>query len=136
VADARPGRKLRMHRSVFLALLGLVLIIGAAKLCVPWAEGRRQQEELRELRRQKAELKTEQKQLTHYKRLLASDQGLESAARREGYVRQGDRRIIFVPEKKPGSGTGSRESGKAVERESVERGAEQHDSNGPATDER
>jgi cell division protein FtsB len=124
VADARPGRKLRMHRSVFLALLGLVLIIGAAKLCVPWAEGRRQQEELRELRRQKAELKTEQKQLTHYKRLLASDQGLESAARREGYVRQGDRRIIFVPDKKAKDGesaeggqVGEREPGPAVEDE-------------------
>lgn len=99
MGDARPGRKLRMHRSVFLALLGLVLIIGAAKFCVPWAEARQQQEELKQLRREKAELVAEQKQLARYKRLLASDQGLESAARREGYVRQGDRRIIFVPEK-------------------------------------
>jgi cell division protein FtsB len=117
VADARAGRKLRMHRSVFLALLGLVLIAGAVKFCVPWAAARRQQEELNELRREKAQLETEAKQLTRYKRQLASDQGLESAARREGYVRQGDRRIIFVPEKK----RGDQDSGKTVERESVER---------------
>jgi cell division protein FtsB len=115
VADARPGRKLRMHRSVFLALLGLVLIMGAVKFCVPWAEARRQQEELKELRREKADLVAEQKQLTRYKRQLASDQGLESAARREGYVRPGDRRIIFVPKKKRGSGTEDRGSGTDAE---------------------
>ncbi len=117
-----------MHRSVFLALLGLVLIVGAAKFCVPWSNARRQQEELNQLRREKAQLETEQKQLTRYKRLLASDQGLESAARREGYVRQGDRRIIFVPEKeKPKSGVGNGRSGQTTdEPASAEAPADQH----------
>ncbi len=122
-----------MHRSVFLALLGLVLIMGAAKFCVPWSNARQQREELNQLQREKAQLEAEQKQLTRYKRLLASDQGLESAARREGYVRQGDRRIIFVPEKeKAKSGVGGPKSGVENRESGVGKGQNDSTANGHA----
>ncbi len=95
-------RKLRIHLPVFLALVGVALLIAIVKLWGPTATARRQQEDLARLRSEKASLNDEHKQLEDYKRKLASDEGQESAVRRSGYVREGDRRLVFVKEKEKG----------------------------------
>jgi cell division protein FtsB len=92
-------RKLRIHLPVFLALIGAAFLLAIIKLWGPMAVARHQQEGLARLRAEKASLKDENKQLEEYKRKLASDEGKEAAARRDGYVREGDRRLVFVKEK-------------------------------------
>ena len=101
----QPGgrrRKLRIHLPVFVALVAVALLLAAINLWHPMAVARRQQENLARLRAERASLNDEHKQLENYKRKLASDEGQEAAARRDGYVREGDRRLVFVKEKEKG----------------------------------
>lgn len=87
----------RVGRRLLVALVGLVLLVGLVKLYGPLAAARRKQEELTRLGLEKATLAAEQERLQSYKRHLASEAGLEGAARREGYVRDGERRLVFIP---------------------------------------
>jgi len=104
VTTVTSKRKLRVHLPVFLALVAVALLLAAINLWGPMATARRQQEELVRLRAEKVGQQEEGRQLRGYKRKLASDEGQESAARRSGYVREGDRRLVFVKEKAKGRG--------------------------------
>ena len=95
----RRRRGLRIGPRPFWFAVLAVLLVGLVKLYGPLATSRAQQNELARLRLQKASLLAEQQRLQAYKRHLASDAGLERAARREGYVRDGERRLVFVREK-------------------------------------
>jgi hypothetical protein len=98
--DGRDGRR-RRHRRLsvpgFLLLLGLVLVAGMVKLAGPFSAVRREEQNLARLRVEQREQAAEQARLLEYKNHLATDAGMEAAARREGYVRAGERRIVFVP---------------------------------------
>jgi hypothetical protein len=97
-------RRLILHPPVFLLLVGLVLVVAAVKLWGPMCRARQQQEVLARLRTDRATQQEEQRQLQQYKRGQASDAGQESAARRDGYIRDGDRRLVFVKEKQKKEG--------------------------------
>jgi hypothetical protein len=92
-------RRLIVPSRVFLLLVGIALVIAALRLWGPAATARRQQQDLDRLRVDKAALQNENAQLQEYQRKQASEGGRESAARREGYVREGERRLVFVKEK-------------------------------------
>ncbi len=95
----RRGRRLRVHLPVFLLLLGVILLVAAIRLWHPFSTARHRQEELARLRAQKAELEARRRELTEYQNNLASDRGQEAVARQEGYVKPGERRLVFVREK-------------------------------------
>jgi hypothetical protein len=97
----RRRRAPRVHRQVFALLVGLVVLLGLIRVLGPLAMARREQEELTRLNLERATLIAEQKRLESYKRQLASEAGLEAAARREGYLREGERRLVFIPQVKP-----------------------------------
>jgi len=96
----RRGR--RISFSAFYLLASLVLLGAVVKLSQPLGTIRRQQEQLSRLRLEKARLVAERVRLEGYQHGLATERGLERAARREGYIRPGDRRLVFVPEKQSG----------------------------------
>jgi len=91
-------RALRLNRSVFFSLLGVVLLLGLLKLSTPFATLRRQQRQLACLRLERAALLQEQNRLQQHQRHLATEAGQEQAARQKGYLRAGERRIVFVRE--------------------------------------
>jgi cell division protein FtsB len=93
---------LRVHSSVFLIVVAGVFCLAAIRLWGPIATGRRQQRELVKLRAEKATLQAEHRRLEESRRNLASEEGLEAAARARGYVKEGDRLLKFVPEKEEG----------------------------------
>ncbi len=93
----RGGRRFLKWR-VFLALAGLVIIVGFLKLAGPLATIRTQADRLAQLDMQKASLFAERAELEEQKRHLATEDGQEAAARRQGYLRPGERRLIFVRE--------------------------------------
>lgn len=98
--DGRDGRRRRRRRlSVpgFLLLLALVLVAGMVKLAGPFSAVRREERNLAGLRLEQREQAAEHGRLLEHKNHLATDAGMEAAARREGYVRPGERRIVFVP---------------------------------------
>lgn len=98
--DGRNGRRRRRRRlsvSGFLLLLGLVLVAGMVKLAGPFSAVRQGEQNLAGLRYEQRALAEEQARLLEHKNYLATDEGMEAAARREGYVRPGERRIVFVP---------------------------------------
>jgi hypothetical protein len=92
-----------VDQRTFLIAVGAVVLLGAFKLYGPVATSRRQQHELTRLRIEQAALTTEQGRLKAYKQKLASDAGFEAAARRLGYVREGERRLVFVPQQEKAS---------------------------------
>lgn len=95
--DGRSGaRALRVNRTAVLLAIAAVLVVGGAKLAQPLGAARRQQDDLALLRREKANLEAEKSRLVHYQLELATDRGLERAARREGYLRKGERRLVFT----------------------------------------
>jgi len=96
-------RGLRVNRTAFLLAVGVVLAVGGVKLAQPLSVARRQQDELARLRRDKANEQAQQARLERYQRELATDRGLERAARREGYLRTGERRLVFTREAAPPS---------------------------------
>lgn len=91
-----------MSFRAFYVLVSLVLVAAAVKLSQPVGAIRRQQEQLSRLHLEKARLVAEKARLEGYQHELATDRGVERAARREGYIRPGDRRLVFVPEKQSG----------------------------------
>lgn len=96
-----------MNRNVFFALLAAVLALGIAKVSGPLAAVGRQQEELSKLRERKQALAAERGLLEAEKGRLATEKGQEWAARRRGYVRAGERRLVFsVAEGSAGDGVG------------------------------
>jgi cell division protein FtsB len=95
-------RRLRVHSSVFLIVVAGVFCLAAIRLWGPIATGRRQQRELVKLRAEKATLQAEHRRLEESRRNLASEEGLEAAARARGYVKEGDRLLKFVPGKGKG----------------------------------
>ena len=89
-------RKGLSHR-LFLLLVVLTLAIGAVKVAGPLAAIRRQGEELSQLSSEKAEVQARHELLLREQRWIASDPGMEMIARRSGYLRARERRIVFVP---------------------------------------
>ena len=93
----RRGRR-RLRGSVFFCLILMVLAIGLAKLYGPLGTIRGQSDTMAQLEMKKAALAFEQGKLTEYKQYAATEEGREAAARRLGYVRPGERRIVFSRE--------------------------------------
>lgn len=94
----RRGRK-RLRGNVFFCLVLLVLTLGLAKLFGPLGTIRTQTDTMAQLEMKKAALVFEQTELEGYKEYAATEDGREAAARRLGYVRSGERRIVFSREK-------------------------------------
>jgi hypothetical protein len=102
LVQSHRGRKLRIHRHIVLAVVGVAFVVCLAKLWQPMRVARQQSQVLVHLRREKAALAEDHAQLQEYKDKLASDEGVEAAARRNGYLKAGDRRIVFVEGKDKG----------------------------------
>ncbi len=98
-SSRRRGRGRRIRAKVFAGLCALVVALGLAKLYGPLATIRKQSDRLAELGVKKAELFSEQTELERYKRQAATEAGQETAARRQGYLRPGERRIVFFRER-------------------------------------
>jgi cell division protein FtsB len=94
----RGRRPLRLNRAVFLALAAAILTIGLANLSGPLTTRRSQERDLEGLRQRRQALLEQRELLEAEKRHLATENGQEWAARRRGYVRQGERRLVFSPE--------------------------------------
>ena len=94
----RGRRALRLNRAVFLALAAAVLTIGLASLSGPLSTLRSQEQDLAGLRQRRQALLEQRDLLEAERRRLATESGQEWAARRRGYVRQGERRLLFSPE--------------------------------------
>ena len=84
---------------MFFCLIALVLAVGLAKLFGPLGTIRAQSDRTAQLEMNKAALVFEQGDLEGYKQQAATEGGREAAARRLGYVRPGERRIVFSREK-------------------------------------
>jgi hypothetical protein len=84
-----------VKRTVFLAVAGAILMCGFVQLSGPLATMRRQADRLAQLRMTKTALEAEQGRLTQRKEFLATERGQEIAARRQGYLRPGERRLVF-----------------------------------------
>jgi len=87
---------------VFIGLVVLVLMLGLAKLLAQLSTIRAQSDRMAHLGMKKATLVFEQGELELYKEQAATEAGQEAAARRLGYVRPGERRIVFSREKAGG----------------------------------
>ena len=94
---SRSKRGLRVEYRIFKAFVGLALVFGIVKLWGPLATNHRQQVELTKLRIEKASLLKEQERLSDYQHSLASDSGFEAAARKLNFLRDGERRLVFIP---------------------------------------
>ncbi len=97
-SKGKRGRR-RLKGSVFFCLVLLVLALGLAKLFGPLGTIREQSDRMAQLEMKKAALVFEEATLEDYKQYAATDDGREAAARRLGYVRPGERRILFSREK-------------------------------------
>ncbi len=95
----KSRRSRRLNWSLFYLLLAAVLAVTLVKISRPLRVIAGQHRELARLQAEKARLTAEMARLEEYQRSLATDRGLERAARREGYVRPGERRLVFVPER-------------------------------------
>ena len=94
----RGRRTLRLNRAVFLALAAAILTIGLASLSAPLSTRRSQEQDLEGLRQRRQALLEQRDLLEAEKSRVATENGQEWAARRRGYVRQGERRLVFSPE--------------------------------------
>lgn len=94
----RGRRTLRLNRAVFLALAAAILTIGLASLSGPLGTRRLQEQDLEGLRQRRQALLEQRDLLEAEKSRGATENGQEWAARRRGYVRQGERRLVFSPE--------------------------------------
>jgi hypothetical protein len=95
----RAGRR-RLNGRFVLLLAVLVLALGLVKLAEPLATVRHQSGHLAQLKTQKAALLAHRARLQERKAELATQPGQEAAVRRRGYVRPGERRLVFVPEER------------------------------------
>ena len=89
-------RPLRLSLPLFISLLASVLLIGSLKLSRPLAAIRRQQRQLASLQLKKSALDREHQRLKREQRFLATEAGQEQLIRQKGYLRPGERRIIFL----------------------------------------
>jgi len=96
LSRGRRGRR-RMKRRAFWMLAGAVCAIGMLRLWGPLGAIREQSGRMAQLRGMKASLLSQQASLEEEGRFLATEAGREAAARRIGYVRPGERRLVFVP---------------------------------------
>ncbi|MCJ7821666.1 MAG: hypothetical protein MUQ26_01045 [Armatimonadetes bacterium] len=94
----RGRRPLRLNRAVFFALAAAILTIGLASLSGPLSTRRSQERDLEALRQRRQALLEQHDLLEAEKGRVATENGQEWAARRRGYVRQGERRLVFSPE--------------------------------------
>lgn len=102
--EKRRRRSLRLNRSVFLALVALVLAIGLAELYGPLSTLHRQHDELARLRQEERTLLADRRLLEAEKQHLVTEEGQQWAARRRGYVRPGERRLVFSLDEKSEAG--------------------------------
>lgn len=105
------GKRRRVKRNVFLGLAGLVLVLGLAHLARPLVQIRANGDRLAQLQLTKAALEADRAALAEQKAFLATGTGQEIAARRQGYLRPGERRLVFCEEKPPESTLGDTEAG-------------------------
>ena len=94
---SRRGRP-RMRLRVFWALAGAVSVLGLVELYGPLTTMREQSMRTAQLRAAKTALIAQQSDLESQKQFLATEAGQESAARQMGYLRPGERQLVFVPE--------------------------------------
>ena len=96
----QPSRRRprRLNRSLFVSLIVLVIFVGFAKLSRPLAALRHQQQALARLNLNKTALLRDNASLHRHQRHLATEAGQEQAAREKGYLRAGDRRLVFTRE--------------------------------------
>lgn len=90
-----------MRPGVFLVLCAGVLAAGMAWLYQPLMTMRQGSDRLAQLRMKKAALEQEEAGLEAYKEEAATEAGREAEARRQGYLRKDERRIVFFREKAP-----------------------------------
>ena len=75
-------------------------MLGFVKLWCPVGKLRDQSDRLAQLRLHRAALVRERDDLRLYKQFLATEPGQEATARRLGFVRPGERRIVFFHDTK------------------------------------
>lgn len=97
-APSSRKRTRRLRQPVLLLLLGALGALSLTQFWTPLSRLRHQQRELAELRVQRATLLAETQHLKRYKQYLATDAGQELAARRLGYLRPGERAVLFFHE--------------------------------------
>ena len=89
-------RPRRLNRAAFLFLLVAVLSVGIAKLSEPLTTLRRQQRHLASLDLRQSALLKDNHRLHQHQRSLATEAGQQQAARQKGYLRNGERRVVFM----------------------------------------
>jgi len=87
----------RVKTRVFWGAVGIVLTIGLVKLYGPFSAIREQSIRMAQLRATSGSFLSEEAALEGERTFLATEPGREAAARRMGYVRRGERRVVFVP---------------------------------------
>jgi len=90
----RSGRRVKTR--VFWMAAGGVLAVGLIKLYGPLRVIREQALRTAQLAATKASLASEGTSLEGERIFLATEPGREAAARRMGYLRRGERRVVFV----------------------------------------
>jgi hypothetical protein len=95
-------RCVKLRGSVVLLLALVVLGFGLVKLSGPVNMLRGQGERLAQLRSKRNSFVAERGQLRGLKRRQATEAGREATARRRGYLRRGERRLVFVHPEEPG----------------------------------
>jgi hypothetical protein len=102
---------------VFWGAVGIVLAIGLVRLYGPFGVIREQSLRTAQLRATRVLLLGEGSSLEGERIFLASEAGREAAARQMGYLRPGERRVVFVPAGGGHAGAGggkSRSAGQAA----------------------
>jgi cell division protein FtsB len=87
-----------MRLRVFWALAGAVSVLGLVRLYGPLTTMREQSMRMAQLRATRSALTSQQSDLESQKQFLATEAGQEEAARQMGYLRPGERQLVFVPE--------------------------------------
>ncbi|MFB3881125.1 MAG: septum formation initiator family protein [Armatimonadota bacterium] len=111
----RRGRWVMKKRTVW-ALAGAICGIGIVWLSGPLGTIREQSARMAQLQAVKASLLSQQQVLEKERRFLATEAGREAVARRVGYVRPGERRLVFVP-----AASGAKKDGSAPEKQAAEK---------------
>jgi len=111
--QARKRRKVRKRKPIIgmlprLALLGIVFLLiivvcGAiiAKIAQPYAMAAVQGRQISVLSQELASTRLENSQLDTRRKSLGEPEGIEVAARDQGYLRQGEERLVLEPDPTP-----------------------------------
>ncbi len=97
---SRRGRP-RIKVRALVALAGGLLAFGLVWLYRPLHTIREQSLRMAQLRAAKSALAAQESSIESEKRFLATEAGQEEAIRQRGYLRPGERRLVFVPETAP-----------------------------------